>query len=343
MESNKDKKQNISRRKFLENCGTLIAGASILGVTGVLVQKRFAPSKNNLTQAEAASQVSEKNNSSPYKLVSSFSVPDKITGFELYNDELLVATLNNIFIYDRQGALLDNFIVGSNLRDIAVEDNLIYLLFPTRIEVYNGRGKQVRNWEACSEQSDYCSFTITSGAIFVTDAANKNICKYTSDGNFVKFIQSPNRFIIPSYTFGITHIDGTIYCSNSGRHQIESYTLDGDYIGSFGKAGGATGMFCGCCNPVHITHTSTGEIITSEKGNPRISCYGTDGTFRSLLLDSKTLGGGNIAYEIKIHEDKLFVAGKNLISTYQYDKILAAKTACSDCGVNCPLRKKITV
>ena len=338
MDSSKDNKQNISRRKFMQTCGTVLAGSSILGVGGVLLHKKNVPSGNKLTSAESTTLLNEKSNPSPYKLVSSFSTPDKIDGFELFNDKLIVATLNNIFIYDRQGKLLDNFIVGSDLRDIAVEDDLIYLLFPTRIEVYNEYGKRIRGWEACSEQSDYCSFTTAPGVVFVTDAANKNICKYTSEGNFVKFIQSPNKFIIPSYTFGITHINGTIYCSNSGRHQIESYTLDGDYIGSFGKAGGATGMFCGCCNPVHIEHTSTGEIITSEKGNPRISCYSTNGEFRSLLLDSKTLGGGNTAYEIKIHEDKLFVAGKNLISTYQYDKILAAKTACSDCGVNCPLR-----
>ena len=338
MESNKDNKQNISRKKFLQTCGSLIAGGSILGVSGVLLHKKFVSSEDKLIPAGDTTNLSEKTNPSPYKLVSSFSTPDKIDGFELYNDKLIVAASNSIFIYDRMGTLLNNFAIGSKLRDIAVEDELIYLLFPNRIEVYNELGEQLRNWEACSEQSDYCSFTTAPGAIFVTDAANKNICKYTKEGNFVKFIQSPNRFIIPSYTFGITHIDGTIYCTNSGRHQIESYTLDGDYIGSFGKAGGATGMFCGCCNPVHIEHTSTGEIITSEKGNPRISCYSSDGTFRSLLLDSKTLGGGNTAYEIKIHDDKLFIAGKNIISTFQYDKVLAARSSCSICKVSCPLR-----
>ena len=337
MKQSKDNKQNISRRKFLQTCGSFIAGGSILGVTGVLLHK------NDSTTTGNTPKLNSESGSSPYKLISSFSVPDKIECFELYNDKLIVATSNNIFTYNRMGALLNSFTIDSNLRDIAVENDLIYLLFPTKIEVYNEHGDRLRDWEACSEQSDYCSFTVASGSVFVTDAANKNICKYTNEGNFVKFIQSPNNFIIPSYTFGIIHINGTIYCSNSGRHQIESYTLDGDYIGSFGKAGGATGMFCGCCNPVHLAQTSTGEIITSEKGNPRISCYSSDGEFRSLLLDSKTLGGGNTAYDIKVHDDKLFVAGKNLISTFQYDKILAAQTDCSVCKVDCPLRKGITI
>jgi hypothetical protein len=343
MESNKNNKHDISRKKFLQICGSVLAGGSILGVGGALLHKNVIPSENNLIPKEGATRLDKGTDSSPYKLVSSFSVPGKVECFELYNDKLIVAASNSIFIYDQMGALLNNFAVGDNLRDIAVENDFIYLLFPTRIEVRNEHGDRLQEWEACSEQSDYCSFTTAPGFVFVTDAANKNICKYTNEGNFVKFIKSPNNFIIPSYTFGITHIDGTIYCSNSGRHQIESYTLDGDYISSFGKAGGATGMFCGCCNPVHLAHTSTGEIITSEKGNPRISCYSSDGKFRSLLLDSKILGGGNTAYDVKVHEDKLYVAGKNLISTFQYDRILAAKTACSDCGVDCPLRRGITI
>ncbi|MDR2914376.1 MAG: hypothetical protein LBV74_06055 [Tannerella sp.] len=338
-------KNKISRKRFFKICGSLIAGGSILGVSGLLIRKRFILPDGVLDGRTAGNVADIRKDAftSPYKLVSSFSVPDRIESFELAGDNLVVAASNNIFIYDRTGSLLNNFAVGSNLRDIAADEENIYLLFPTRIEVYGQDGEWLRDWEACSDQSDYCSMAVAPGSVFVTDAANKNICKYTKDGNFMGFIQSPNGFVIPSYSFGITYTNGTIYSSNSGRHLVEKYTPDGEYLGSFGKAGGATGMFCGCCNPVHLAYTSTGEIITSEKGNPRISCYGTDGEFRSLLLDSKSLGGGNTAYDIKVFDDKIYVTGNNLVSTFQYDKILAAKTACSDCGVDCPLREGITV
>jgi hypothetical protein len=338
-------KNKISRKRFFKICGSLIAGGSILGVSGLLIRKRFILPDGALDGRTAGNvaDIRKEAFTSPYKLVSSFSVPDRIESFELVGDNLVVAASNNIFIYDRTGSLLNNFAVGSNLRDIAVDEGNIYLLFPTRIEVHSQDGEWLRDWEACSDQSDYCSMAVAPGSVFVTDAANKNICKYTKDGNFMGFIQSPNGFVIPSYSFGITYTNGTIYSSNSGRHVVEKYSPDGEYLGSFGKAGGATGMFCGCCNPVHLAYTSTGEIITSEKGNPRISCYGMDGEFRSLLLDSKSLGGGNTAYDIKVFDDKIYVAGNNLVSTFQYDKILAAKTACSDCGVDCPLRQGITV
>ena len=340
-----ERKNKISRKKFLQICSSVLAGGSILGVSGILFRKRLIPGHGISGEKNRINAVDTLKDHfvSPYKMISSFSVPDQIEAFELAGEKLVAAASNNIYIYSRTGSLLNNFAIGSNLRDIATDDNRIYLLFPTRIEVYTHEGEWLRDWEACSEQSDYCAMAIAPGAVFVTDAANKNICKYTTDGNFVKFIKSPDGFIIPSYSFGITYTDGILYCSNPGRHQIEKYSPEGEYIGAFGKAGGAAGMFGGCCNPVHLAYTSTGEIITSEKGIPRISCYGTNGEFRSVLLDGKTLGGGYTAYDVKVDKNKLFVAGKNLISTFQYDKQLAAKTACSGCGVDCPLRNGVNV
>jgi len=330
----------INRKKFLQLFGSLVAGGSLLSVSRILLRRMFVIPKGILPASAESSLTANKEYVSPYKLVSSFKVHDTIEAFELFGERLVVATANSVSIYDRNGVLTNNFAVGSNLRYISADANLIYLLFPTRIEVYDEAGDLVREWTSCSDNSDYCSFTVTEGGVFVTDAANKNICKYTNEGQFVKFINSPNKFVIPSYTFGITCIDGVIYCSNSGRHLIESYTLDGEYLGSFGKAGMQGGRFCGCCNPVHLTKTSTGEIITSEKGLPRISCYGRDGEFRSVLIDNHTLGGGHRAYEVKVDGDKMLVAGQNKISIYKYDTSPIAKTACSVCGVSrCALRE----
>jgi hypothetical protein len=341
MEQKNDNSKKISRKRFFNICGSVIAGSSIVGLTSLFLRNnRSSGWRQELSLQELKMQQRESINS-PYKLVSSFSVPDRIDCFEISEDKLIVATLNNIYMYDRKGRLLNNFAVGSNVRDITADSKKIYVLYPTRIETYGMDGQWISDWEACSPESDYCQLALTPGYVFVTDAANKNICKYTTEGGFVSFVQSPNGFIIPSYTFGIAYINGTIYCSNPGRHQVESYSVDGGYIASFGKAGGAAGLFCGCCNPVYLSSTSNGDIITSEKGNPRISCYGSDGQFRSVLLDSKSLGGGNTAYDVKIQKDKIFVAGKNLISVFRYDNTPSANTSCSSCKGGCPLRQGI--
>ena len=258
---------------------------------------------------------------SPYKEVSSFSLPQEINRFELHEGKLYVSVGESVYIYDRKGKQLSSFQVKSDVRDITVGDENIYVLYPSFIEVYSTGGELSHQWEACSELSDYCSLALAGGFVFVTDAENKNICKYTKDGNFIKFIRSPQNFIIPSYSFDIESKNDTIYCVNSGRHLIETYTLDGDFIAAFGGPGSEPGAFVGCCNPVYLSFSSKGELITSEKGNPRISSFESNGRFSEVLLNSRMLGGGNKAYEVRACENQLFIAGKNKISIFESNSL----------------------
>ena len=284
---------------------------------------------------------------SPYSKEASFEVPENINALELVDNKIYIAADNSVMIYDLSGVLLTRFevngivnyesgttdedsnttntTVGSSVntnataevRDIVISDNLIYILFPTSIKVFSLEGKEVKAWEACSDNSNYCSLTLASGFVFVTDADNKNICKYSIDGNFVKFIQSPRGFIIPSFSFDIDNYNDTIYCVNAGRQQIETYTTEGDFIASFGHPGGQPGAFSGCCNPAYILFTTEGDILTSEKGNPRVCIFEKNGRFKNLLLNSKMLGGGNNAYDIKICDNKLYVAINKTVSVFK--------------------------
>ena len=272
---------------------------------------------------------------SPYTKSLSFEVPEKICALELVDDKIYVAAMNSVMIYDLSGTLMNRFVVsgvvdyggndgaetgadaGGDVRDLTVMDSLIYVLFPTSIKVYSLDGQEVNAWEACSFNSNYCSMTLASDFVFVTDAENKNICKYTTDGNFITFIESPRGFVIPSFSFDIATWNDTIYCVNSGRQQIEMYTLDGNFIASFGHPGGQPGAFAGCCNPSHILFTNEGDILTSEKGNPRICVFEKNGRFKNLLLNSKVLGGGSNAYDIKINSDKLYVALNKTVSVFK--------------------------
>ena len=280
---------------------------------------------------------------SRYKATATFELPGEIERFEISNSQLFIVSDSVVYIYDTAGKQLAAFSIKPEARDITIEAEQVYILYPTFIEVYDTGGELLRAWEACSDLSDYCSIALAGDHVFVTDAENKNICKYTQEGNFVRFISSPQDFIIPSYSFDIVSRNDTIYCVNSGRHLIESYTPDGDFIAAFGEPGTDPGAFAGCCNPSYITFAPTGHLLTSEKGNPRITSFNPDGTFQSLLLDSKALGGGAYAYKVKVLDDKLFVANKNTVSIYQCDNTLAAQSPCDDCSANCPLRRGLTI
>lgn len=258
--------------------------------------------------------------SSRYTQVSSFDLPQEINRFELHEDKLYISAGQSIYICDTAGNQLVSFTVRPDVRDITVDAERIYVLYPTLIEVYLANGTLVHEWEACSELSDYCSLALAGDFVFVTDAENKNICQYTIEGNFVRFIKSPRDFIIPSYSFDIESRNDTVYCVNSGRHLVESYTLDGKFIAAFGGPGGEPGFFAGCCNPAYITFTPQGELIASEKGNPRVSSFERNGTFREILLNSRLLGGGNKAYEVRTDGSRLFAAGKKTILVFKEEE-----------------------
>ena len=252
----------------------------------------------------------------------SWILPQEINRFELYNNKLYIAAGQSIYIYDTEGTLLFSFPLNSNsplfpVRDITVTQDSIYVLYPTFIEVYQPNGELVHGWEACSPLSDYCSFALAGDFVFVTDAQNKNICQYTKEGHFEQFIRSPHGFIIPSYSFDIESCNDTVYCVNSGRNLIETYTLDGNFIAAFGGSGIAGGFFAGCCNPSYITFSPDGALITSEKGNPRICSFERNGVFREVLLNSRLMGGGNAAYMVKADENHLYIAGAKSITNYE--------------------------
>lgn len=336
--------KNISRRKFLQMGGSLALGAAFIGVMGNRLWKMLTNPGELFYDAKATKQYQDalerERFISPYRRTFGFVVPDEILSLELLQGQIVAATPNNIYLYGLDGDLRENFSVRSDLRDMAVYEGKLYLLFPSRIEVYTSplNGQLSQEWEACSEDADYCSLTVFSSGIFVTDASAKNICQYNLDGTLARFIKSPKGFVVPSYSFGITNMNGMIFCSNPGRHQVEQYTADGEFVSSFGKSGMGAGEFSGCCNPVQITTTPTGELLTSEKGLPRISCYAADGAFRSILLDDKALGGGHAAYDVKMLGDKLIVSGGKKISVFQYDDRRSAQTLCGTCTVECPLK-----
>ncbi|MDR0232433.1 MAG: hypothetical protein LBI82_09985 [Dysgonamonadaceae bacterium] len=278
---------------------------------------------------------------SPYEKVGSFDADSEIWYFYIYENAIYVALQDKVSIFDLSGKHQRDFAIKENPREIAVDKTAIFLLYDTWVDLYSSDGQKIGGWEACSDNSEYCSITTTKDYVFVTDAENKNIVQYDKQGGLVRFIKSPKGFIIPSYAFDIININDTIYCANSGRHQIESYTLDGEFIASFGQSGAQAGAFAGCCNPIYLAKNSDGNILTSEKGNPRISCYGRNGKFRSILFDANMLGGGTDAYEMQVSGENIYIASGKTISIYCRDiaRNVSTKKSCAGCEKDCPMRK----
>lgn len=340
-----EKGKKLSRKDFIRVGGSTVAGIGILGVAGRNIYRMFAKPDELFYNNQNQTVVNRQKQAmpTPYRKVAAFKIEEPVAAFEMVGQRIFVGVENTIREYGPQGVERGRFRVEDLVRDIVAYDNHLYVLYPTKIGVYTLQGELQNSWEACSEESDYCSLTVFEGGVFVTDAANKNICQYTLEGGFRRFIDSPNEFIVPSYSFGITNQDGKIFCSNPGRHTVECYTTDGEFVAAFGEAGTGLGQFSGCCNPVHVTTLSSGDIITSEKGVPRISCYSPNGKFHGVLLDESALGVGHEAREVRVEGERLVVAALNSISIFHYDENYAQQTACGDCEIECPLRRGVEI
>lgn len=278
---------------------------------------------------------------SPYKKTNHVDVASAIKCFAIDENTVYAALSDKISVFDLSGKHQRDFAIDADIRDMVVDRDAVYVLYPTRLDLYTFDGQKKGSWEACSDNADYCAFTTTKDYVFVTDAENKNIVQYDKQGGLVRFVKSPEGFVIPSYSFDIISINDTIYCANSGRHQIESYTLNGEFIASFGEPGAQAGSFAGCCNPVFL-EVFNGHILTSEKGISRISCYGKDGKFRTVLFNDALLKSGVNACEMHVSENgNIYIANGKTISVYTFDAT-CSESSCAGCSADCPLRKGVT-
>ncbi|MDR2496889.1 MAG: hypothetical protein LBD21_07155 [Tannerellaceae bacterium] len=254
----------------------------------------------------------------PCSVEASFAVPQGARHIKLAGDTLFLASSDSVFLYGTDGRRLGSFGAPEGIADIAVGGGLIYLLYPARITVLDASGNFVREWEACSDRSLYISIALTSRYAFVTDAENKNICQYTLEGGFVRFISSPRGFVVPMPSFAVESYRDTVYCANPGRHTVESYSEDGAFLASFGIPGSKPGAFSGCSNPAFIAFTDSGLLLASEKGNPRVCLFERSGRFDRMMLNAGMLGGGHEAYEIQSAGNTIYVAGRAQIIAYKF-------------------------
>ena len=112
--------------------------------------------------------------------------------------------------------------------------------------------------------------------------------RYDAAGRQIGEIGNQNRtrgFILPNRALDFD-IDpsGVVYATDSGRHRVAAWMLDGTSLGFFGRfSQREPGGFVGCCNPVNLALRPDGKIVTGEKMVARVKVYEPDGTLLALI------------------------------------------------------------
>jgi len=278
---------------------------------------------------------------SPYTRINTIDIGATVENFYVTRNFVFAVLYDRLSVFRVSGEHFRDFPIEPGVRDIAIAGRVIYLLYTNRIEKFLVGEELLNNvggWETASPNSDFRALTITQNYIFVTDIGERQVVQFDKAGRVVRFLRSPDRFRLPNrYAFDIININDTIFVVNSGRHRIESYTLDGEFITWWGTPGGRPGAFAGCCNPMYIAATPAGNILTSERGVPRISSYDRDGNFRMVLFDSHSLGGGRAAFRMRVLGDNIYIANRREIWVYTFETpgLETQPKTCRGCGRGC--------
>ncbi len=153
------------------------------------------------------------------------------------------------------------------------------------------------SWPLPDENMILTSIAVAGDNIFVADAGNRVVWRFSETGEVLGQIgktdglrQVPG-FVIPSQYFDIVAgSEGLLTCVNPGKLQVSTFSFEGDFGTSWGRAGSSLADFFGCCNPSHIARFSDGRFVTSERGIPRIKVYTETGELESVVAGPQQLG-----------------------------------------------------
>lgn len=169
-------------------------------------------------------------------------------------------------------------------------DGRVYVAGTGRVDVFSAEGGRIGGFPAGEGQqpASLTSITVAGDDILVGDASARVIRRVDATGRQIGLIGDQNKtraFILPNGILDVA-VDrsGTVWATDSGRHQVTAWSLDGAPVSKFGKFGMQQAAdFTGCCNPVNIAVTADGKVVTAEKNGARVKVFEPDGTLLALI------------------------------------------------------------
>lgn len=124
------------------------------------------------------------------------------------------------------------------------------------------------------------------GYLYVADAAQARIQKFTSDGRFVREIGARDRNqeldldeLEAPYALAITPSQRLLVVE-PGRGRVSMWSLRGRYLGSFGSLGSAPGQLS---YPKGIAVAPDGTIFVADAGNRRVDVFDSAGRWMRAI------------------------------------------------------------
>jgi len=195
---------------------------------------------------------------------------------------------DEVRVFEARGSVARAWKAPANASCLGVAtDGRVAIGSPGRVDLYDDKGTRLGGFAAGTRDkaAEVTAIRLVGGSILVADAAARIIRRYDARGTEQGVIGTGNKtggFMLPNKSLDFdVDAAGVVHATDSGRHQVTSWTLDGKMVASFGRFGMAKPEdFVGCCNPVNVAIAPDGAIVTAEKVIARVKVFGKD---RGLL------------------------------------------------------------
>jgi hypothetical protein len=207
------------------------------------------------------------------------------------SDNIYVLGDGEVRIFDSNGNSVGNWKAPEGAQCMVVTPGRrIYLGGAGRVEIYSAAGIREGGFTVGEggKPANITAIKISGQDILVADASARCIRRYTENGQRIGEIGTQNKtqgFMLPNRSLDMdVDAKGVVRATDSGRHRVSSWNLDGSPAGHFGKFGLLKPEdFVGCCNPVNIAVTPDGKIVTAEKVVARIKVFDAAGKLLALI------------------------------------------------------------
>jgi hypothetical protein len=169
-------------------------------------------------------------------------------------------------------------------------DRRVYVGSAGRIEIYQRGGGHEGGFTfgKAGDAPFVSAIKVYKTDILVADASARIIRRFDASGRQLGLIGDQNKtkaFILPNGRLDLdVDAAGVVRATDTGRHQVTAWAIDGTPLGKFGKFGMTDPAdFVGCCNPMNVATTPDGKVVTAEKLVARVKVYGPDGRLLAVI------------------------------------------------------------